>query len=207
MDFSCQAHPKESRHFIQDQWLLNGHVNTVWMHLDFVSLFLYLPPFILASIPSVISTNLFCLFFPTSLPTQSTCSNPDIIHHPTAKDFKLNTTVINQYGGFNLSSPNLYYVDGNQDPWLYATVHSPLAYPRENLSRPDLPYDGGSIIDPGWHRSDENGLPNPADEPERIQKVHAAEIAVVQGWVKEFYEKKGAGVKERAKVGVWKQGL
>lgn len=36
------------------------------------------------------------------------------------------------------------------------------------------------------HHWDENGLPNPADEPPRIQAIHREEVAFVKAWLKEF---------------------
>jgi len=129
----------------------------------------------------------FHLFGTSCCWLRSNINPADANHHP-------NTTRINKYGNFSLSVPNLLYVDGDQDPWLYATIHSPLASQYANLSRPELPYGDGILIHEAWHHSDENGLPNLADEPKRIRNVHAEEISVVKGWVKEFYEKKGSWV-------------
>ena len=41
------------------------------------------------------------------------------------------------------------------------------------------------MIPDAVHHFDENGLANPKNEPERIQKVHAEMIEFVRGWLKE----------------------
>lgn len=90
-----------------------------------------------------------------------------------------NTTMVNQYGDFDLEARRLAFIDGSHDPWLYATVHSPLIHNRT--------LENGVVIDGGIHHWDENGND---DEPEEIRKVHQKEIEWVKGWVEEFYQQR-----------------
>ncbi|MCJ1360798.1 MAG: hypothetical protein MMC33_010807 [Icmadophila ericetorum] len=81
-----------------------------------------------------------------------------------------------------------YGFDGDRDPWLYATTHSPIS-PLKSRGE-HLKYGDGILIQEGYHHVDENGLGDVRLEPERIRKVHEREVEVVRGWVKEWEESK-----------------
>ncbi|BGP09905.1 hypothetical protein JCM10049v2_005781 [Rhodotorula toruloides] len=110
-----------------------------------------------------------------------------------------NVTAINQYGGFNFSYPRLAFIDGSEDPWIYATPHSPLAphhgHRRSTTSEPFL------LIKGGVHHWDENGRPSPP-EPEEIQRVHREEVEFVRAWLEEWREEQRE--KERKRRGRWR---
>ena len=99
-----------------------------------------------------------------------------------------NVTRINQWGNFSLEAERLLYVDGDQDPWLWATVHSPLA---EEAGANRTGGQEGVLLETAWHHNDENGLGDVEKEPERIRAVHGKEIEVVRGWVEEWKEEVG----------------
>lgn len=73
------------------------------------------------------------------------------------------------------------FIDGSDDPWLYATPHSPDAKTRSST---DLrPYE---LINGGVHHWDENGLSNRSSlhrEPDEIRRIHAREIDFVRAWL------------------------
>ncbi|KAH9811132.1 extracellular serine carboxypeptidase [Melampsora americana] len=93
------------------------------------------------------------------------------------------TTMVNQYGDFNLESTRLGFIDGNHDPWLYATVHSPLIKNRT--------IQNSFVIEGGIHHWDENGRDDDEEEePEEIRNVHQTEIEWVKNWIDEFYRNK-----------------
>ncbi|EPS39867.1 hypothetical protein H072_6236 [Dactylellina haptotyla CBS 200.50] len=100
-------------------------------------------------------------------------------------DFVIDSDKVLKYGGFNLTAPRLMYIDGDNDPWLYATAHSPYSPQKDRSDRLSV------LIKESWHHNDENGLGDISLEPERIQEVHRLQIEVVGDWVKEFHEKKG----------------
>jgi hypothetical protein len=45
---------------------------------------------------------------------------------------QVNTTSINQYGGVNISYPRLAHIDGESDPWKWASPHAPYAQKRND---------------------------------------------------------------------------
>lgn len=51
-----------------------------------------------------------------------------------------NVTAINQYGSFHVAHSRLAFIDGSDDPWLYATPHSTLSSSggirRDTISQP-----------------------------------------------------------------------
>ncbi|GAA5913102.1 hypothetical protein JCM8208_000741 [Rhodotorula glutinis] len=105
-----------------------------------------------------------------------------------------NITAINQWGGFDLSHSRLAFVDGSEDPWLYATPHSPTApnpHRRDTLSRPF------KLIKGGVHHWDENGLPPGRTEPPEIAKIHRAEVDFVKSWVREWRDRERGREKGR----------
>ncbi|BGP26294.1 extracelular serine carboxypeptidase [Rhodotorula toruloides] len=112
-----------------------------------------------------------------------------------------NVTVINQYGAFNFSYPRLAFIDGSEDPWIYATPHSPLAphhgQRRSTTSEPFLLIKGGA------HHWDENGRPT-RPEPEEIQRVHREEVEFVRVWLEEWREEQRE--RERKRKGRWRWG-
>ncbi|GAA5822645.1 hypothetical protein JCM3770_002853 [Rhodotorula araucariae] len=95
-----------------------------------------------------------------------------------------NITAINQWGSFDLSYPRLAFVDGSEDPWLYATPHSPTAL---NPHRKDTLRKPFKLIKGGVHHWDENGLAPGRTEPPEIAEIHAAEIEFVQSWMREWH--------------------
>ncbi|GAA5938535.1 hypothetical protein JCM3775_002153 [Rhodotorula graminis] len=112
-----------------------------------------------------------------------------------------NITAVNQLGGANLSHSRLAFVDGSEDPWLYATPHSPTApnpHRKDTLKRPF------KLIKGGVHHWDENGLPPGRTEPPEIAKIHRAEVDFVQTWVSEWREREGGKGKGRWR---WKGAL
>ncbi|BGP42000.1 hypothetical protein JCM10449v2_005997 [Rhodotorula kratochvilovae] len=97
-----------------------------------------------------------------------------------------NVTAINQWGSFDLSYPRLAFVDGSEDPWLYATPHSPNA---PHPQRKDTLRKPFKLIKGGVHHWDENGLAPGRTEPPEIAKIHAAEVEFVQSWMREWKER------------------
>jgi len=94
-----------------------------------------------------------------------------------------NVSSINQYGDFTLETDGLMYVDGDSDPWLWATAHSPYSPQRkrrDTQSRPTV------LLEHAWHHSDENGLGDIDVEPSRIRGIHEREIEVVKGWLENW---------------------
>jgi len=90
---------------------------------------------------------------------------------------------INSYGDFELHHTRLAFIDGDMDPWLYATPHSPLAQGREStVQEPFL------LINGGRHHYDENGYKNRSAEPLEIQEIHRKEIGFVKSWLAEWRE-------------------
>nr|AGJ83950.1 serine carboxypeptidase [Glaciozyma antarctica] len=96
-----------------------------------------------------------------------------------------NVTEINQWGSLELSYPRLAFIDGSEDPWLYATPHSPNA---KNPKRKDTLKRPFKLIPGGVHHWDENGRLD-GDVPTAILAVHEDEIHFVQAWMKEWREK------------------
>ncbi|GAA5846293.1 hypothetical protein JCM9279_005895 [Rhodotorula babjevae] len=110
-----------------------------------------------------------------------------------------NIMAINQWGGFDLSHSRLAFVDGSEDPWLYATPHSPTApnpHRTDTLSRPF------KLIKGGVHHWDENGLPPDRTEPPEIAKIHRAEVDFVKSWMRKWHDERARewdGEKARAR--------
>ena len=74
------------------------------------------------------------------------------------------------------------FIDGEFDPWLYATPHAPGAKERKStLLRPF------EVIPGGVHHWDENGLPSEKGklqkEPDEIAEIHQKEAHVVKRWL------------------------
>jgi Serine carboxypeptidase S28 len=104
------------------------------------------------------------------------------------------TQSVNQYGGFGIEAERLAIIDGEADPWRYATPHAPEAPKRDNtINRPfwEIPQ--------AVHHWDENGLfPNEttvALPPSSIKDVQAYEVQFVKAWVEEYQAKGGYGWK------------
>ncbi|KZV92275.1 hypothetical protein EXIGLDRAFT_769142 [Exidia glandulosa HHB12029] len=88
---------------------------------------------------------------------------------------------VNSLGDFALAADRLAFIDGTADPWMPATPHSWYAPVRKDtVSRPF------KSIQDAVHHWDENGLPNPADEPRRIREIHEQEVDFVTAWLKDF---------------------
>ncbi|AEO54489.1 hypothetical protein MYCTH_2297119 [Thermothelomyces thermophilus ATCC 42464] len=95
---------------------------------------------------------------------------------------------INKLGGVNISYPRLAFVDGERDPWRYASPHRIGLPERKNtISEPFI------LIKDGVHHWDENGLfPNetrPGLPPKPVADAQRAEVKFVKAWLKEWKEK------------------
>lgn len=98
--------------------------------------------------------------------------------------------VNNRYGGFGIAYDRLAFVDGEQDPWRGAGVHSPLAKGREStVQRPFV------LIEGAVHHWDENGVfANETSEgvpPRSVREVQAMEVAWVRAWLEEWRKERG----------------
>lgn len=110
-----------------------------------------------------------------------------------------NVTAVNQYGGYNLSHLRLAFIDGSEDPWLYATPHSPLApHHGHRLDTLDEPF---KLIPGGVHHWDQNGSADlkRESEPAAIRQVHVEEIQFVQSWLREWKESRKWRWEEKSK--------
>ncbi|KAJ6584032.1 serine carboxypeptidase S28-domain-containing protein [Mycena vulgaris] len=104
---------------------------------------------------------------------------------PPGKHFTVpslpNVTVVNVLGDFDIAADRLAIIDGEVDPWRPATPHSDYAYDREDtILRPF------KVIPGGVHHYDEWGLPDLADEPPHIRKIHEEMIFFVGEWLKDW---------------------
>ncbi|KAM0790107.1 hypothetical protein ACM66B_005434 [Microbotryomycetes sp. NB124-2] len=95
-----------------------------------------------------------------------------------------NVTAINQWGSFDLEYDRLAFIDGAEDPWIYATPHSPHARKRRDTNKKPF-----KLIKGGVHHWDENGLVDPEREPKEIRKIHREEVEFVKQWVKEWQDR------------------
>ncbi|KAL5634935.1 hypothetical protein ACGC1H_002833 [Rhizoctonia solani] len=90
-----------------------------------------------------------------------------------------NVTVVNALGDYGLAADRLAFIDGDEDPWLPATPHSPHAPERDDtIVRPF------KLIRTGVHHHDENGVEPHSKEPAHIQAIHRQEIEFVGAWLK-----------------------
>ncbi|KAH7341771.1 serine carboxypeptidase S28-domain-containing protein [Rhizoctonia solani] len=90
-----------------------------------------------------------------------------------------NVTVVNALGDYGLVADRLAFIDGDEDPWLPATPHSPHAPERaDTIMRPF------KLIRKGVHHHDENGVEPHNKEPAHIQAIHRQEIEFVKAWLK-----------------------
>ncbi|KAG9098271.1 hypothetical protein FS749_004258 [Ceratobasidium sp. UAMH 11750] len=89
-----------------------------------------------------------------------------------------NVSVVNSLGDYGLAADRLAFIDGDEDPWLPATPHSPHAEGRgDTLVRPF------KLIRTGVHHHDENGVEPHWAEPEHIQAIHREETEFVRAWL------------------------
>ncbi|KAK4034559.1 serine carboxypeptidase S28-domain-containing protein [Parachaetomium inaequale] len=92
---------------------------------------------------------------------------------------------INQHGGVHISYPRLAHVDGERDPWRYASPHR-IGLPdrKSTVSEPFI------LIDDGVHHWDENGLfaneTRPGLPPRPVAEAQGQEVKFVRAWVKEW---------------------
>ncbi|KAI4090135.1 MAG: hypothetical protein LQ344_004919 [Seirophora lacunosa] len=98
--------------------------------------------------------------------------------------------VNDRYGGFGIAYDRLAFVDGEQDPWRGAGVHSVLAKGREStVQRPFV------LVEGAVHHWDENGVfANETREgvpPRSVREVQTMEVAWVRAWLEEW--RKGRG--------------
>ncbi|CAE6415647.1 unnamed protein product [Rhizoctonia solani] len=90
-----------------------------------------------------------------------------------------NVTVVNALGDYGLAADRLAFIDGDEDPWLPATPHSPHAPERgDTTARPF------KLIRTGVHHHDQNGVEPHSKEPGQIQAIHRQEIEFVGAWLK-----------------------
>ncbi|KAK4151879.1 serine carboxypeptidase S28-domain-containing protein [Chaetomidium leptoderma] len=92
---------------------------------------------------------------------------------------------INKHGGVYISYPRLAHIDGEWDPWRYASPHRiGLPERKSTLSEPFI------LIDDAVHHWDENGLfPNetrPGLPPKPVVEAQRAQVKFVKAWVKEW---------------------
>ncbi|KAG0152169.1 hypothetical protein CROQUDRAFT_103153 [Cronartium quercuum f. sp. fusiforme G11] len=97
---------------------------------------------------------------------------------------------LNSYGGVKIEADRLAFIDGEFDPWIHATPHSPSAPHRTSTSlRPFY------LINKAVHHWDENGigggLSNPK-LPQEIRDVLKFEVDFVSSWLDD-YNKIGGG--------------
>ncbi|KAH8883368.1 peptidase S28 [Thozetella sp. PMI_491] len=92
---------------------------------------------------------------------------------------------INKHGGFGLSYPRLAFIDGQSDPWRYATPHA--------LGQPDRPNTVSEpfiLIEKGVHHWDENGLfsneTTASLPPKAVVDAQQQEAAFVKSWMAEW---------------------
>ncbi|KAL1793645.1 hypothetical protein ACET3X_008627 [Alternaria dauci] len=105
-------------------------------------------------------------------------------------DYVVPVESINKHGGVTLQAPRLLFVDGEDDPWLHVTAHSPLAGDiRAKIG-------DGHLLRQGGFGNDRTALPKLTDEPIEIRLVHEAEIKAVRSWVAEWKEKNEEGTGE-----------
>ena len=107
-----------------------------------------------------------------------------------------NVTRINQYGDYALKASRLAIIDGDEDPWIFATAHSPDAVPREDtLSEPYKIIKGVRCLKSFRRAYAEYGLPQGVHhydeygndtEPAYIAKIHQQQIAFVKEWLREY---------------------
>ncbi|PQE06585.1 extracelular serine carboxypeptidase protein [Rutstroemia sp. NJR-2017a BVV2] len=92
----------------------------------------------------------------------------------------VNTTLWNQYGGFNFSAPRLAFIDGASDVWLDLCYHS------NNATSPRVSSDlhPEYLITGAGHHWDSYGIKNISAEPLFIQQAHLWEIRTVKKWLK-----------------------
>ncbi len=96
---------------------------------------------------------------------------------------------INKHGGVHISYPRLAIIDGERDPWRYASPHRIGLPERKNtINEPFI------LIDEGVHHWDENGLfPNettPHLPPKAVAQAQRAEVNFVRAWVQEWKAEK-----------------
>ncbi len=96
---------------------------------------------------------------------------------------------INRHGGVGISYPRLANIDGERDPWRYASPHR-IGLPE----RPNTDVEPFMLIQGGVHHWDENGVwknetvPGSVP-PGPVEHAQEEEVRFVRGWVKEW--KKG----------------
>ncbi|KEP49622.1 serine carboxypeptidase S28 [Rhizoctonia solani 123E] len=90
-----------------------------------------------------------------------------------------NVTVVNALGDYGLAADRLAFIDGDEDPWLPATPHSPHAPERDDTTA--RPF---KLIRTGVHHHDQNGVEPHSKEPGQIQAIHRQEIEFVGAWLK-----------------------
>ncbi|KAK7949028.1 extracellular serine carboxypeptidase [Apiospora aurea] len=99
-------------------------------------------------------------------------------------DYRIPVERINGYGNVTIQTPRLLFVNGELDPWLDVTAHSPLAGDlRERAG------DGLLLRNHGYG-SEKTALRQLEEEPTEIRLAHRKEIDIVKKWVDEW--KKGS---------------
>jgi len=98
-----------------------------------------------------------------------------------------NITLINQYGGYNISYPRLAFIDGEWDPWLPATPHAFDYGAKDRVSTSSEPF---ILIANAVHHWDENGLflneTTTVLPPAPVADTQRAEVQFVKEWMLEW---------------------
>ncbi|RYN29238.1 hypothetical protein AA0112_g7371 [Alternaria arborescens] len=105
-------------------------------------------------------------------------------------DYVVPVERINKHGGVTLQAPRLLFVDGEDDPWLHVTAHSPLAGDLR------MKLGDGYLLRQGGFANDRSTLPRLADEPTEIRLVHETEMKAVRAWIAEWKGKEEDGTNE-----------
>ncbi|KAK8134621.1 peptidase S28 [Apiospora sp. TS-2023a] len=97
-------------------------------------------------------------------------------------DYRVPVERINQYGNVTLEAPRLLFVNGELDPWLDITAHSPLAGDLRERNG-----DGVLLRNHGYG-SDKSALRQLEEEPVDVRLAHQEEIETVKSWIAAWKE-------------------
>ena len=89
-----------------------------------------------------------------------------------------------EYGGWDAyaDAERIVFINGQFDPWRSGSISSEFRPGGEVTSTCGTPV---FVIPGGWHHTDKNRAS--ADANLEVKKVWDAEIALIKGWVAEFY--------------------
>ncbi|KAL2136153.1 hypothetical protein VTI74DRAFT_5206 [Chaetomium olivicolor] len=102
---------------------------------------------------------------------------------------------INKHGGVHISYPRLAHVDGEWDPWRYASPHRIGLPPRKStVSEPFI------LIDDAVHHWDENGVfaneTRPGFPPRPVAEAQRAEVKFVKAWLEQWRREKSGAIED-----------